>query len=193
MRICVFGAASPTIDKEYIEKVEELGKMMVSRGHSLVFGGGANGLMGAAARGVRSEGGYILGVIPQFFDDEKIEAVCDFCDKLIEPETMRERKQIMEDNADAFIVVPGGIGTYEEFFEILTSKQLCRHNKPIALYNINGYYDGLNAVMEQAIEKNFIVKHCLELFELTDDLEKLFAYIETPQELNRTVHELKEG
>ncbi len=193
MRICVFGAASPTIDKEYIEKVEQMGKIMVSRGHSLVFGGGGNGLMGAAARGVRSAGGYILGVIPQFFGDEKIEAICDFCDELIEPETMRERKQIMEDNADAFIVVPGGIGTYEEFFEILTSKQLCRHNKPIALYNIRGYYDELRAVMEKAIEKHFIVEYCMELLEITDDLDKLFAYIEAPQESRRTVHELKEG
>lgn len=193
MKICVFGAASPTIDKEYIEKVEQMGRIMVSRGHSLVFGGGANGLMGAAARGVRSQGGYILGVIPQFFGDEKIEAIFDFCDELIEPETMRERKQIMEDNADAFIVVPGGIGTYEEFFEILTSKQLCRHNKPIALYNIRGYYDELRAVMEKAIEKHFIVEYCMELLEITDDLDKLFAYIEAPQENNRTVHELKEG
>lgn len=193
MRICVFGAASPTIDKEYMEKVEEMGRLMVARGHSLVFGGGGNGLMGAAARGVKSAGGYILGVIPQFFEDEKIEAICDFCDKLIEPETMRERKQIMEDNADAFIVVPGGIGTYEEFFEILTSKQLCRHNKPIALYNIKGYYDELRAVMEKAIEKHFIVEYCMELLEITDDLDKLFAYVEAPQEIRRTVHELKEG
>ena len=93
------------------------------------------GLMGAAARGVKSGGGYILGVIPKFFDEERVEAICDFCDELIQPDTMRQRKQLMEDNADAFIIVPGGIGTYEEFFEILTLKQLCRHNKPIALYN----------------------------------------------------------
>ena len=151
MRICVYGAASPTIDKSYIEAVEKMGKEMVLRGHSLVFGGGGNGLMGAAARGVRSEGGKILGVIPKFFDEEDIEAICDFCDELIQPNTMRERKQIMEDNSDAFIVVPGGIGTFEEFFEILTLKQLCRHNKPIAIYNINGYYDELNMVLIEAM------------------------------------------
>ena len=118
MRICVYGAASPTIDKKYIELVEKMGQEMVNRGHSLVFGGGGNGLMGAAARGVKSGGGYILGVIPKFFDEEKVEAICDFCDELIQPDTMRQRKQLMEDNADAFIIVPGGIGTYEEFFEI---------------------------------------------------------------------------
>lgn len=193
MRICVYGAASPTIDPEYIEKVEQMGKYMADRGHSLVFGGGGNGLMGAAARGVRAGGGYIVGVIPKFFKEEKVEAICDFCDELIQPDTMRQRKQIMEDNADAFIVVPGGIGTFEEFFEILTLKQLCRHNKPIALYNLKGYYDELNAVMESAIGKNFIRDNCRELYKTTADLETLFAYIEAPATQNLTVKELKDG
>ena len=193
MRICVYGAASPTIDKSYIEAVEKMGKEMVLRGHSLVFGGGGNGLMGAAARGVRSEGGKILGVIPKFFDEEDIEAICDFCDELIQPNTMRERKQIMEDNSDAFIVVPGGIGTFEEFFEILTLKQLCRHNKPIAIYNINGYYDELNMVLMEAMKKNFIREDCSDLYEITDDLEKVFAYVENTESKIHTVKELKDG
>ena len=193
MRICVYGAASPTIDPEYMELVEQMGKEMVSRGHSLVFGGGGNGLMGAAARGVRSVGGHILGVIPKFFDEENVEAICDFCDELIQPNTMRERKQIMEDNADAFIVVPGGIGTLEEFFEILTLKQLCRHNKPIAIYNLKGYYDDINHAMEQAMKKNFIRENCKELYFTTDNLSELFTYIENPAEEIRTVKELKDG
>ena len=193
MRICVYGAASPTIDPEYMELVEQMGKEMVSRGHSLVFGGGGNGLMGAAARGVRSAGGHILGVIPKFFGEENVEAICDFCDELIQPNTMRERKQIMEDNADAFIVVPGGIGTFEEFFEILTLKQLCRHNKPIAIYNLKGYYDDINHAMEQAMKKNFIRDNCKELYFTTDNLSELFAYIENPAEEIRTVKELKDG
>ena len=193
MRICVYGAASPTIDPEYMELVEQMGKEMVSRGHSLVFGGGGNGLMGAAARGVRSAGGHILGVIPKFFDEENVEAIYDFCDELIQPNTMRERKQIMEDNADAFIVVPGGIGTFEEFFEILTLKQLCRHNKPIAIYNLKGYYDDINHAMEQAMKKNFIRDNGKELYFTTDNLSELFAYIENPAEEIRTVKELKDG
>lgn len=193
MRICVYGAASPTIDPEYIQKVEIMGKEMVARGHSLVFGGGGNGLMGAAARGVRAAGGYILGVIPKFFDEEKVEAICDFCDELIQPDTMRQRKQIMEDNSDAFIVTPGGIGTFEEFFEILTLKQLCRHNKPIVLYNLKGYYNELNQVMEESIKKNFIRDNCRELYQITDDLEQLFAYIEAPTDQTHTVKELKDG
>lgn len=193
MKICVYGAASPTIDKSFIDAVEHLGKIMVERGHSLVFGGGGNGLMGAVARGVHSAGGYILGVIPQFFDDEKIEAVCDFCNELIEPVTMRERKQIMEDNADAFIVVPGGIGTFEEFFEILTLKQLCRHNKPIVIYNLQGYYNEIDLAMKAAIKKNFIKENCLELYYMTEDLDELFGFIEETQIPIRNVKDLKEG
>lgn len=193
MRICVYGAASPTIDKEYIEKVENLGREMVKRGHSLVFGGGGNGLMGAAARGVKAENGHILGVIPKFFRQEEVEAICDFCDELIEPDTMRERKQIMEDNADAFIVAPGGIGTYEEFFEILTSKQLCRHNKPIAVYDIDGFYKEMDEAMRSAIDKSFIKENCLELYKMSEDLDEIFAYIEAPVKEIRTVKELKDG
>lgn len=193
MRICVYGAASPTIDAEYIEKVEELGKKMADCGHSLVFGGGANGLMGAAARGIRSGGGYIVGVIPKFFDNESVEEICGFCDELIFTDTMRQRKQIMEEKSDAFIVVPGGIGTFEEFFEILTLKQLCRHNKPIAIYNVKGYYDELNAVMEQAIQKGFIRRNCTGLYKISDDIGELFEYIEAPSDNVRKVKELKDG
>lgn len=193
MRICVYGAASPTIDPKYMELTEKMGKALAERGHSLVFGGGGNGLMGAAANGFKAGGGHIIGVIPKFFKNEEIEAICDFCNELILPDTMRERKQIMEDHADAFMVVPGGIGTYEEFFEILTSKQLCRHNKPIAIYNILGYYNELNEVMLKAIDKNFIRENCMELFYLSENLEDLIKYLETPVEQTRTVKELKDG
>lgn len=193
MRICVYGAASPTIDNEYKILTEKMGKALAERGHSLVFGGGGNGLMGAAADGFKAGGGHIIGVIPKFFENETIEAICDFCDELIMPDTMRERKKIMEDHADAFLVVPGGIGTYEEFFEILTSKQLCRHNKPIAIYNIMGYYNELNEVMLKAIDKNFIRENCMELFFLSDSVDKIINYLETPTETIRSVKELKDG
>lgn len=193
MKICVYGAASQTIDKEYIEKVENLGREMVSRGHSLVFGGGGHGLMGAVARGVRDKGGHILGVLPKFFKEDNVEVLCDFCDELIEPDTMRERKQIMEDNADAFIITPGGIGTFEEFYEILTLKQLCRHNKPIAIYNIKGYYNEIETAFSASIEKGFIKNTCRELYLISEDLDEIFGYIEAPVDETRTVKELKEG
>lgn len=193
MRVCVYGAASPTIDQEYIRLVEQMGEALASRGHSLVFGGGGNGLMGAAARGFRAGGAYILGVIPRFFDEENVEEICDFCDQMIQPETMRERKQIMEDNADAFVVVPGGIGTFEEFFEILTLKQLCRHNKPIILYSIRGYYNEICHAMEEAVKKNFIKDNCMELYCIAGDLDTLVACLEKPAEEQRSIKELKDG
>ncbi len=193
MKICVFGAASPKIDEDYIRKVEALGEEMVKRGHSLVFGGGGNGLMGAAARGVQSQGGYIVGVIPSFFENENIEAVFEYCDEVVETATMRERKQIMEDRSDAFIIVPGGIGTFEEFFEIMTLRQLCRHNKPIALYNINGYYNELNAMMQAAVDKGFVRSACDALYKTTDDIDELFEFLETPQPENLLVKDLKDG
>ena len=192
MKICVFGAASPMIDEEYKIKVEALGREMVKRGHSLVFGGGGHGLMGAAAKGVRAENGHIFGVIPRFFEEEDVEVLFKGCDEVVYPETMRERKQIMEDNADAFIVVPGGIGTFEEFFEILTLKQLCRHNKPIAVYNIKGYYDELMVAINVATEKGFIRGGCLDLMKTCEDLGELFDYIETP-ETQKNIRELKDG
>ncbi len=193
MRICVFGAASPTIDKEYIEKVEEMGKVLVNRGHSLVFGGGANGLMGAAARGVRAAGGHITGVVPKFFKEDLVEALYLDCDVLHEPDTMRERKQIMEDNADAFIIVPGGVGTYEEFFEILTSRQLLRHKKAIAIYNIGGFYDELHRALESAMHKNFITESCLGLYKMSENLDEIFAYLENPENTEKTLSDLKQG
>ena len=193
MKICVFGAASPKIDEEYIRRVEALGEEMVKRGHSLVFGGGGNGLMGAAARGVQSQGGYIVGVIPSFFENENIEAVFEYCDEVVETATMRERKQIMEDRSDAFIIVPGGIGTFEEFFEIMTLRQLCRHNKPIALYNINGYYNELNAMMQAAVEKGFVRSAVVALYKTTDNIDELFEFLETPQPENLLVKDLKDG
>lgn len=193
MRLCVYGAASTAIDKKYITETETLGRQIADRGHSLVFGGGGNGLMGAAARGVRDGGGSIIGVIPEFFREEGIEALCDFCDELIFTETMRERKQIMEDNADGFIVVPGGIGTFEEFYEILTLKQLCRHQKPIAIYNINGYYNEMLQFVRKAIEEEFIRENCMDLFYVTEDMDDLFRYLEAPAVQLHSVKELKDG
>lgn len=193
MRICLYGAASPTIDPAYIQATEEFGRELAQRGHSLVFGGGGQGLMGAAARGFHEGGGHILGIIPRFFAEDDIEATSSLCDRVIETDTMRQRKQLMEENADAFLMVPGGIGTYEEFFEILTAKQLCRHNKPIAIYNIQGYYEPLNRLMEEGIRQGFIKDSVTELYTVSDNSQVLIRYLEAPADPIRSVKELKDG
>ena len=175
MNICVYGAASNKINPIYIKSTEELGYLMATKGHTLVFGGGAGGAMGAAARGVTRGGGRIIGVAPTFFVDG---VLYEKCDEFHRTETMRQRKQIMEDTADAFITAPGGIGTYEEFFEILTLKQLNRHEKPIVVFNIGGYYDKLLEFMDQAISEGFMNESCKELYYVADTAEDALNYIE---------------
>ena len=193
MKICVFGAASNEIDKSYIEAVENLGELMAKRGHSLVFGAGGHGVMGAAARGAYKGGGKIYGVIPKFFDDENVELIFGKCDELIFTETMAQRKAKMEDIADAFIIAPGGIGTFEEFFEVLTLKQLGRHVKPIVIYDINGYYKDLLKFLDVAKEEKFIRDNLSLIYGYEDSAEKVLDYIENDKQIKHNVHELKNG
>ena len=176
MNICVYGASSSKLEQIYYERTEALGRMMAKRGHGLVFGGGATGMMGAAARGVAAENGYILGIAPRFFDKPGV--LYEHCSEFIFTETMRERKQLLEERSDATIVTPGGIGTYEEFFEILTLKSLHRLDRPIVLYNINGYYDGMKVLLQHTAEENFMDFSNLKLCEFMDDSEQILSYIE---------------
>lgn len=162
LTICMYGAASDNIDSIYIEKTEELGKVIAERKHKLIYGGGATGLMGACARGAAQANGIIIGVVPAFMDE--FELLNDKCTKLIRTKTMSERKQIMEDNADAFIIVPGGIGTFDEFFQVLTLAELKQKNAPIVLFNINGYYDDLISLIDGCIHKGFIRQNVKDLF-----------------------------
>ncbi len=176
MNICIYGASSAKLDPVYYEKTETLGKMMGARGHGLVFGGGKEGLMGAAARGAASEHGYILGIAPTFFDRPGV--LYENCSEFIFTETMRERKQLLEERSEATIVVPGGIGTYEEFFEILTLKSLRRLDRPIVLYNIRGYYDIVRELLRHTAEEEFMDRENLKLCEFMDDPGEILDYIE---------------
>ena len=176
MNICLYGASSSAIAKSYINPTEELGAKIAERGHTLIYGGGAAGLMGAAARGAYSQGGKIIGIVPSFLNVDGI--LFDNCDEMIFTETMRERKQLMEEKSDAFIVTPGGVGTFDEFFEILTLKQLGRHSKPIAVFNINGYFDSLIEQLKNAVHKQFMNPESFELCFFTDNADKLINYIE---------------
>lgn len=191
MVICVYGAASDNIDKSYVNATEELGLRMAKRGHSLVFGAGGNGLMGAVANGVSRGGGRVKGVIPTFFTDANVEIVSKQCDEVVYTETMRERKQEMEDSADAFIMVPGGIGTFEEFYEILTAKQLLQHNKPIAVFNINGYFNELQHMMRVAVDKGFIKEGVLTLYTVFNNIDEMLDFVETDKGSGLGLDELK--
>ena len=189
MKICLYGASSNEIDQSFILATEELGKVIGNKGHGLVYGGGANGLMGAAARGVYQSGGEIIGVAPSFFNVDGV--LFENCSEFIYTETMRQRKQIMEQKSDAFVVVPGGIGTFDEFFEILTLKQLGQHKKPIAVFNINGYYDSLFEMLKKAVQGGFMIKECLSLAPFFSDSEDLVEYLEGHSQENSDFSVLK--
>ena len=193
MNICIYGAASPSIAPVFIERGEALGTALAKQGHTLVFGAGALGLMGAVARGAQAQGGCIIGVVPRFFEHDAAETLFTACDEYIQTDTMRERKRIMEEKADAFIITPGGIGTFEEFLEILTLRQLCRHEKPIAIFNVDGYYNTLLAFLDEAIDKGFLKATCRSLFCVSEDEYELLTYLETAPTESGTVQEYKEG
>lgn len=176
MNICVFGASSEQIDKEYIDTAEHLGKSLAQRGYGLVFGAGKYGVMGAAVRGAASENGRAIGVTPDFFLD--MDVIFDKCTELIVTDTMRERKGIMEDKSDAFIICAGGMGTFEEFFEVLTLKQLHRHTKPIIIYNVKGYYNPMLAMMNNAVAQGFMSEECNRLYTVADTEAQLFEQLE---------------
>ena len=164
MRICIYGASGAELDGEYFAAARSLGRLIASGGHSLVFGGGKSGLMGACAAGALARGAEVTGVAPRFFDEPGV--LMRDCSRLVFTDTMGERKHIMEELGEAFIVLPGGIGTFEEFFETLTLKQLGRHSKPMALLNTLGYYEALLAALERAAGGGFMGRGCLELFSL---------------------------
>lgn len=178
MKICVFGASSRELRQEYYDAAFELGAEMARRGHELVFGGGTSGLMGAAARGMSSVGGRgIIGVAPRFFDEPGI--LYEGCTEMIFTETMSERKKAMEDMSEAFVTLPGGIGTFEEFFEALTLKQLGRHAKAMAVLNTLGYYDAMEAMLVRAVEERFFPEDGHALYAVFTDAAALLDYVES--------------
>ncbi len=183
MNICVYGAASDNLKKKYIEAGEELGRLLAERGHKLVYGGGSTGMMGAVSRGAEAGKAHITCVIPKFFTDDSILKLD--CDTVIRTEGMRDRKQLLEELSDAFIVTPGAAGTFDEFFEIMTLRQLDRHNKPITILNTAGYYDKMFEMIEHAIAEGALKEKCKKIFPAFDTPEQVLDYIEnyTPEKL----------
>jgi cytokinin riboside 5'-monophosphate phosphoribohydrolase len=165
MRICVYCAASQHLAEHFFAAARELGEGIARRGWSLTYGGGGVGLMGAVAESVRAGGGSVLGIIPQaLLDREQANLQAD---ELIVTTTLRERKQLMDDHADAFVTLPGGFGTLEETLEILTLRQLAYHDKPIVIVNIDGYFDPLLGMFEQIFGQGFAQAPYRKLYAVT--------------------------
>lgn len=189
MNICIYGAASTTIDKKYITATEDLGCILAKRGHGLVFGGGRNGLMGAAARGFTQGGAsVIVCVAPKFFKTDGV--LYEYSSEYIHPDTMRERKAILEDRSDAFIAAPGGIGTFDELFEIVTLRSLGRHSKPVVLYNVCGFYTPMLELLKKYEAEGFL-KNFESLVFVSDSPEEIAQYLENYRSETLNVEDFK--
>jgi len=153
MNICVYCSSSQSINTKYFKQASLLGKAISQNKHTLVYGGGKVGLMGKIATIVKQYNGKVIGVIPENLKEREL-AFQD-ADKLIITKNMRERKKVMEEQADCFIALPGGFGTLEELLEIITLKQLNLHNKPIVLLNVDNFYDNLIKQFDLFYVENF--------------------------------------
>ena len=174
MNICLYGSGSRKIDKIYTDEAYKLGCEIAKKGHKLVFGGGDTGMMGACARGVHDNGGESLGIAPEWIND--FEPLCENCSEFIYVDTMDERKKKFEENSDAFIISPGGIGTLDEFFEIVTLKKLKRIDSEIIIFNIAGFYDKMIEMIDEMDERGFLYKQ-EELFKTADSIDEIFKHL----------------
>ena len=184
--ICVFCASSNAVDKVYHQVATDLGQRIGLLGLDLIFGGGGIGLMGDVARGVHDKGGRVVGVIPEFFLNNEQPIEYAKADELIVTKDMRSRKAIMDERSDAFIVLPGGIGTLEEATEIISMKQLGLTEKPIVFINTNKFYDAFILNLNRMVELKFAKQSTLDLINVLPDplsaLEFITAY--QPQKMN---------
>ncbi|WP_199441384.1 TIGR00730 family Rossman fold protein [Umezawaea beigongshangensis] len=152
--VTVYCGSLRTVPQSYLDLAAEVGKEIAARGWSLAWGGGRTSMMGEVARAAREGGARTTGVIPRALADREI---ADFdADELLVVDTMRERKAVMEAHADAFLTLPGGIGTCEELFEVWTSRSLAMHGKPVVLLDVDGHYAGLIRWLDELGERGFV-------------------------------------
>lgn len=174
--VTVYCSSSSRVDRAFVESAKDLGSAIARQGWKLVYGGNNAGLMATLADAARAAGGKVIGVTPQLFVDKG--CTDQKCDELIVTSGMRDRKAMMEERGDAFITLPGGLGTFEELFEIVCGKVLGYHAKPIVILNINGYYDPLLAMIEHGIEHHFIKPKARDLWTVATSVEAAIQAIE---------------
>ena len=178
-QICVYCGSSDKVPKNYLETASELGKLLAARGYTLVYGAGSTGIMGALSQSVIESGGKVWGVIPKMFDTPQL--ANKNLSRYEVVENIHIRKARMIEISDAFIALPGGYGTLEEFFEVITWAQIGLHQKPIGLLNLEGYYDALLSMVERADSEGFIY----------GEHKFLFTVASTPHELLDSLSEYK--
>ena len=172
----IFCASSNLIDRRWLDLAHEVGVQLGRRGHTLVSGGGCVGMMGAVADGARESGARTLGVIPQSLVD--LEVADTNADELIVTAAMAERKTIMIDKADAFVTLPGGLGTLDELFEVWTLATLALHEKPVVLLDQDGFYRGLVDWLDGLVAQRFVRPEALALLRVARDVPSAFKILE---------------
>lgn len=178
--LCVYCGSSENVDRKYRAAAERLGALMAKHGVRLVFGGGGVGLMGSVADAVLAGGGEAIGIMPDFLLD--IEVGHRGVKQMITVDSMHARKQKMFDMADAFVILPGGFGTLDETLEILTWKQLRRHDKPILIVNVDGYWNPFLNLLDAIIEKGFARQKDTDLYTVVCTVEEILPALATVPE-----------
>jgi hypothetical protein len=169
--ICVYCGSRPGERAGFTAVAAATGRWIGERGGQLIYGGGRTGLMGTVAEATRAAGGRVVGIIPKALVDKELANT--LCDELHVVDTMHERKAMMGERADAFIALPGGIGTFEELFEIWTWRQLGYHDKPVGILNVEGYYDGLLGFLDHSVREAFMGEWQMQLVQVGTDADTL--------------------
>src|SRR5215472_4038022 len=175
--LCVYCGSSGSVGRQYREAASELGERLATAGIGLVYGGGRVGLMGLLADAALAAGGDVTGIIPSRLRDAELAHLG--ATELVVVDSMHERKRLMAEKADAFAVLPGGIGTLDEMFETVSWKQLELHDKPILLADIGGYWTPLRALLEDVVTKGFAQPRTRELVRVVPTVAALMAALET--------------
>lgn len=184
-RICVFCGSSVGFDPEFREAAIQVGSRIAECGWGVVYGGGHVGLMGIVADACLQGGGEVIGVIPQSLHDREV--AHHGLTELIITKSMHERKARMAELSNAFLALPGGIGTFEELFEILTWKQLGIHEKRIGILNVKGYFDPFGTLLDHAVSSGFVRSEHLKLLQVLSEIDVLVDYLAAPNNVDQTV------
>lgn len=174
--ICVFCASSTTLEQRWLDLAAETGRALADRGHTLVSGGGRVGMMGTVTEGARAAGGHTLGIIPQYLVD--LEVADEASDELVVTTDMAARKNVMIDRSDAFITLPGGLGTLDELFEVWTTATLDVHRKPMVLLDPDGFYDGLLSWLGTLVDQKFVRPAAMDLLLIARTVPEAITQIE---------------
>jgi uncharacterized protein (TIGR00730 family) len=178
--ICIYCGSSSHVDEVYKQTARNVAAAIAQSGMNLIYGGGHVGLMGLVADSALSAGGKVIGIIPEHIRAHEVQHTG--LTEMIVVDSMHKRKDLMAEKADAFVVLPGGLGTLDETFEILTWKQLGLHTKPVVFYNVNGYWDPMIKLIQHIVDQHFAIPGHLNLYKVVSSIDEMFTVLAGPPE-----------